>query len=112
MLRAQKHGVMVQTVVDSLYFHPVNRSIQYRKVGRYSVPVKEEPIWKAYCDARNSVYITREYFSTKMLLIHIFILCSSCWFVSCKKGLYFKYKLLGIIDGLRCDFSRRIMFDK
>ncbi len=72
MLRALKKGIFVGTVVDSLYYHPVNREIKTKKVWKYEVPIKEEPVWKTYCDTRNSVYIMKKYHGKKMLAIRIF----------------------------------------
>lgn len=112
MLRAKKNGILVRTVLDSLYFHPVNRKIQYHRVWRYDIPIKNEPVWKTFCDVRNSIYITRHYDNYKMLLIKIYIVIVSAMIKDNKKNVYLKYTLLGIWDGLRAKFDRPIMFDK
>lgn len=112
MLRALKNGIKVETVIDSLYYHPVNRPIEYKKVGRYLVPVKSEPVWKSFCDARNSIYISKRYESKKMLLIRAYCLVMAAVIKPEKKLRYLHYSLLGINDGLKGNLSRKPMFDK
>ena len=112
MLRAQKNEVIVRTVVDSLYFHPVNRPITYRKIGRYTIPLKDEPVWKSFCDVRNSCYISKNYESRKMQIYRVLTYLITALNKPRKKGTYFYYTLLGIKDGLKGDLSRKPMFDK
>ena len=112
MLRAQKHGVFMGTVVDSLYYHPVNRTIQYKRIGKYDIPIKDEPVWKSFCDARNSIFISRKYENAKMTLFRVYIYLCSAVHHPDKKLRRLKYTCLGIADGIRGRFSRPIMFDK
>jgi rhamnopyranosyl-N-acetylglucosaminyl-diphospho-decaprenol beta-1,3/1,4-galactofuranosyltransferase len=112
MLRAKKHNVLIRTVVDSLYYHPVNRKIESRRVWKYDIPLKDEPVWKTFCDTRNNIYITRHYSGWKMLLVKIFVSVSAAMLKKEKKSVYLKYTLLAIFDGLRENFSRPIMFNK
>lgn len=112
MLRALKNNILVRTVVDALYFHPVNRDIKYKHIWRYDVPIKDEPVWKMFCDTRNAIFITNEYENKKMLLIRIFIAIAAAFQKETKKITYIKYTLLGIYDGLRSNFNRPIMFNK
>lgn len=112
MLRAQKNKILLRTVVDSLYFHPVNRRIEYRRVWKYDVPLKDEPVWKTFCDTRNNIYITRHYSGWKMLLVKVFVSISAAMLKKEKKMTYLKYTLIAILDGLRENFKRPIMFNK
>lgn len=112
MLRAKKNNVLVRTVVNSLYFHPVNRRIEYHRIWRYDIPLKEEPVWKTFCDVRNNIYITRYYGGWKMLLVKIFVSIFTVTKKKTRKLIYLKYTLLAILDGLCENFSRPIMFDK
>lgn len=112
MLRALKSSVPIFTVLDSLYYHPVNRKIEYRKSWRYEIPIKDEPVWKTFCDVRNNIYITKHYDGMKMTLIKIYIYLTAARIKKHKRLVYFKYTILGIIDGLTNNFSRPIMFNK
>ena len=112
MLRALKNNVMLGTVVNSLYFHPINRKIETRIVWKYQVPIKNEPIWKTFCDVRNSIYISKKYESPKMVLIRIFIAICAALFQKRKNIRYLQYTILGLIDGIREKFDRPIMFSK
>lgn len=112
MLRALKKNVYVATVLDSLYYHPVNRKIEYRKSWKYNVPIKDEPVWKTFCDVRNNIYITKKYDGFKMVLIKIYVYITAARFKKQKRFKYIKYTILGIFDGLSSNFSRPIMFEK
>ena len=112
MLRAKKNQIDVITVVNSLYYHPVNRKITYKRIWKYDVPNKQEPVWKTFCDVRNSMYIARNYSGKKMLLIKVFVYLCAAFMKKEKKMRYVKYTCLGIADGIRERFDRPIMFDK
>lgn len=112
MLRALKNGIIVQTIADSLYYHPINRAIDYKKSWRFLVPIKEEPVWKTFCDTRNNIYIVRHYDTTKALLMKIYIFIAAAFIKKKNRWNYIKYTLLAISDGLLGKFDRPIMFDK
>ena len=112
MLRAIKNDIFVATVIDSLYFHPINRKTKTKRIWKYDVPMKEEPIWKTYCDTRNSVYIMKNYYGYKMVLVRIFVALCGALLKRKRKVQYFYYTVLAIFDALRNDFSRPIMFSK
>lgn len=112
MLRAKKNNIDVITVVNSLYYHPVNRKIEYKRIWKYDIPNKQEPVWKTFCDTRNNIYITRKYNGWKILLIRIFVSVAAAFLKKEKKLTYIKYTCLGIMDGFREKFDRPIMFDK
>lgn len=112
MLRAVKSNVFVATVVSSLYYHPVNRTVKYEKHWKYDIPIKSEPVWKTFCDVRNNIFISTQYDGWKMTLIRIYIYITAARLKENKKLTYIKYTMLGIMDGLTGKFSRPIMFDK
>ena len=111
MLRALKNKIAVRTIADSLYYHPVNRTIRYKNLMGINIPVKDEPIWKSYCDARNSIYISKKYESHKMLLIRIMILLAAPMYKNNSRLKTLKYVFLGIVDGYKEYFSRPLMFN-
>lgn len=112
MLRAKKNGIILRTVVDSLYYHPINRSIEYKHFGKFDIPIKDEPVWKTFCDVRNSIFISRKYESYKMTLVRVFIYICSALYHPTKKWARLKITCIGIADGIRGSFSRPIMFNK
>ena len=108
MLRALKNNILIQTVTDSLYFHPINRTIEYKKLFHFLIPVKDEPAWKTFCDVRNTISISREYESKKMTHYRIFIfLCAAL--LKKNKIQSIRSTLLGILDGTRNNFTRQFM---
>ena len=110
MLRALKNNVLVRTAVNSLYFHPVNRTIKHKNVWKFSVPIKDEPVWKTFCDTRNSIYISKHYESPKMLIIRVLTSLLAALHKTSRKTTYLRYVIIAISDGLRGKFDRPIMF--
>ena len=66
MLRTKKYGFNYKTVVNSLYYHPVNNPeiIKVKFLG-YKADVIKLPNWKLYCFVRNYSCINLNYFSNK-----------------------------------------------
>lgn len=112
MLRALKKGIRVATIVDSLYYHPVNRKINEKKVGKYTIQIKQEPVWKTYCEVRNGIYITKNYYSKKMLLIKMYLYLCAAVMHEKNRYKYIKYSVIGLFDAMMNNFDRPIMFDE
>lgn len=111
-LRSKKAGYQWITVLTSLYFHPVNRTIikEFNMFG-YSFDAKDQPVWKLYLEVRNGMYIRMKYDNKKMSLKYLVKIILVCLYSKDKKIKRFKYCLLALGDGFKGDFERTIPFE-
>lgn len=109
--RSKKVGYKWKTVVDSLYFHPVNRNIikEISLLG-HNFDVKDQPIWKWYLETRNSTYNSVTHNNNKVIIyfyIRVFLVSLNS---KNKKFKRLYYGILGVKDALKNKFDRPIMF--
>lgn len=100
------------TVLDSLYYHPINRNVikEVKILGR-NISIKDQPIWKLYLEMRNARYIGQKHFRKKLSIRHYFWAFIICLYSKDKKIKRFRHCVMAFKDAKKEDFSRKIMFN-
>lgn len=103
--RAKKNGVFVATVIDSLFYHP-RKAVESMYVWKdqvfffkYGIP------WMEFYEARNHVYVKKEYESKESLKYYIHSLKGKIACAKHNKDKYAYYISKGISAGLKGDFA-------
>lgn len=113
-LRTIEHGYEWQTNMNSLYYHPINRTIKksFNFLG-FHVEIKNQPVWKYYLEVRNSEFNAIKHFGrSKYRLIGYLRVLIVSLLSSDKKFTRLKYGFLGLRDAKKEYFNRPLMFDK
>ena len=109
--RSKKAGYYWKTIIDSVYYHPVNRNVlkEFSLFG-HKFDVKDQPFWKWYLETRNSTYNSITHNNNR--LIFYFYLRAIIVSLNSKdkilKRLY--YGFLGVNDAFKNNFDRPIPF--
>lgn len=112
ILRTQRSGYVWKTVVDSLYYHPINRQLSSSiSIMGKSIVLKEQPVWKHYLEIRNDLYIKKMYFNKKFSIKTIFVVALTSILAKDKKLKRLYYGLLAVMDAYGDNFDRPIMFN-
>lgn len=109
--RSKKAGYNWETIVDSLYYHPVNRNVtkEFSVLG-HKFDVKEQPVWKLYLEIRNSTYNSIVHNGNTFIPYFVFKAVLISINSKDKKSKRLKYSLLGVHDAIHANFDREIMF--
>lgn len=110
-LRLLAAGYKEYTVVDSIYFHPA-RVVKMKKVFGFNIACGNEPLWKAYCGARNTMYYYKKYFGLATRIKKIIRIYLGCAVTDGNKRKSFFTTTEGIIDGLKGDLSKKPDFSR
>lgn len=72
MLKTECKGYVWCTVLQSLYFHPINRveGEEHKLLGLSKFKTKDQPIWKMYYETRNNALLMKRYFGKKISYKH------------------------------------------
>lgn len=111
--RTKEKGYEWKTVLNSLYYHPVNRNIikKFRFAGLYC-EVKKQPVWKYYLEVRNAeINAIRHFHKSRHRMIGYIRVILVSLHSEDKKMKRMKYGFLGIKDAKREYFDRPLMFN-
>lgn len=110
--RSKEAGYKWYTVIDSLYYHPVNRNIlKLVKIGRSNIEIKDQPIWKLYLEIRNGeVNAIRHYRKRKRRFSSYIRVVITSIYSKDKRLKRMKYGFLALKDARNNKFDRPLMF--
>lgn len=111
LTRIKTNGYKVATVIDAIYYHPVNSKPQIVNIYGSQLEVYDMPIWKNYCSVRNKTYTLRLYgMNNRSTLSWAKKQILEAWYCSGPRLKREYYIILALMDGLRGNFDRQIMF--
>lgn len=107
-IRAKKVGAIVNTVIDSVYHHPILKENE-KKFLCFNVKYKIESPWKEYYRVRNRTYIyMREKKYLKVIRLFLSRLKDTL-LADCKKMKTIKMIFKGLFDGLTKKLGKRVL---
>ena len=114
MLKTKAKGYVWCTVLNSLYFHPVNRNEikNYNILGLKKFSTMQQPIWKMYFETRNYAVIMQRYTNKKVSLKHYIGAVVRGLTYSDKRMKRVYYQLMAINDAKNNYLDRPPLFGK
>lgn len=105
LIRAERAGYELVTVIESRYFHP-DSGMGYRRVFGRVVGMREYTLQNTYYYVRNYMYIIRNYNSKRAAIIHGLKVLIKTMLYKEQKWKKLRVSFYGLLDGYRAEFSR------
>ncbi len=102
--RAKEGGVIVGTVLDSFFYHPLRYRGEYCIWKNKEFLLRYTPHWMEYYETRNYIYIKRKYGNKEDVRQYLMELYAKICCTKKNRIKYGSYILRGIIAGMQEDF--------